>query len=164
MSRDQYIQYLRSQGIRIGEGCDIHKNVYFGTEPFLIQIGKNSRITKGVQFITHDGGVWTLRRMGLIDDKSVKYGNIVVGDNCNISWDVTIMPNVRIGNNCVIAAGAVVTKDIPSNTIWGGIPAKQIETVEAYYTKIVSQCVPTYYMTMEEKKAYLQKYKPELFK
>lgn len=120
MSQRQYIDYLRKCGAVIGMGCDISKMAYFGTEPWLIRIGDNTRITQGVQFITHDGGLWTLRKMGLIGMEDVKYGNIVIGDNCNISWNAIIMPNCKIGDNCVIAAGAVVTKDIPSGTVWGG--------------------------------------------
>ena len=113
MSNSSYIRYLRAKGVHIGTGCNIHKGVVFGTEPWLIKIGNNVRITKGVQFITHDGGLWTLRKMGLIDKEAVKYGTIMIGDNCNISWNVIIMPDVMIGNNCIIAAGAVVTKNIP---------------------------------------------------
>lgn len=93
----------------------------------------------------------------------MKYGAIHIGDNCNISWDVTIMPGVRIGNNVVVAAGAIVTKDIPDGTVWGGIPARQIETIEDYAHKVNQQCVPTYSMTREEKYNYLKKFRPELF-
>lgn len=163
MSRTEYVNYLRKQGVIIGENCDISKNAVFGSEPWLIKIGNNVRITQHVQFITHDGGLWTLRKMGLIPESSVKFGRIVVGDNCNISWNVTIMPNVTIGDNCVIAAGAVVTKDIPSGEIWGGVPAKKIETVEEYYTKIKDDIVPTFGMSSEIKRKYLLENKPELF-
>lgn len=163
MSARQYIGYLRTEGVIIGEGCNIHKSAKFGSEPWLIRLGNNVRITQGVNFITHDGGLWTLRKMNLIGSECVKYGQIVVGDNCNISWNVTIMPNVHIGDNCVIAAGAVVTKDVPTGTVWGGIPAKQIETIEEYYRKCVDECVPTYSMSSTEKKRYLLNNKPELF-
>lgn len=163
MGNSSYIQYLRSKGIRIGIGCNIHKKAVFGTEPWLIKLGNNVRITKGVQFITHDGGLWTLRKMGLIDKEAVKYGTIIIGDNCNISWNVIIMPNVVIGDNCIIAAGAVVTKNVPSGTIWGGVPAKQIETIEDYLKKVSKNTVPTYSMSEAEKKAYLKTNCPELF-
>lgn len=163
MSKSQYQEYLKSEGVTIGNGCDIHKSAQFGSEPWLIKIGDNVRITQGVKFITHDGGLWTLRKMGLIDGENVKYGSISVGNNCNISWDVTIMPNVHIGDNCVIAAGAVVTKNVPAGTIWGGVPAKQIETIDTYYKKVSSQCVPTYSMQPKDKKQYLKENKPELF-
>ena len=163
LSKNAYIDYLREKGVTIGDGCDIHKSAQFGSEPWLISIGNNTRITQGVKFITHDGGLWTLRKMGLIGKEDVKYGHIVIGDNCNISWDVTIMPNCRIGDNCVIAAGAVVTKNVPSGTICGGVPAKQIETIEEYYSKIKNDCVPAFSMTEEEKRLYLFEHRPDLF-
>lgn len=164
MSKSQYQNYLRTIGVEIGKGCDIDKTAYFGSEPWLIAIGNNTRITRGVQFITHDGGLWTLRHMEVIGKEDVKYGNIVIGSNCNISWNVTIMPNVKIGNNVVVAAGAIVTKDIPDNTVWGGVPARQIETIEEYAEKIKCDCVPTYSMTQQEKQAYLKENKPSLFR
>lgn len=120
MSGTQYINYLRKKGVTIGNGCHISKTANFGSEPFLIKIGDNVRITQRVQFITHDGGLWVLRNLGLIDKKEVKYGSIVIGNNCNISWDVTIMPNVVLGNNCIVAPGAVVTKSFSDNSILGG--------------------------------------------
>lgn len=163
MNNEQYIEYLRRKGTVIGTGCNIHKKAVFGTEPWLIRIGNNVRITKGVQFITHDGGLWTLRRMGLIDKEAVKYGAVRIGDNCNISWNVTIMPGVVIGKNCVIAAGAVVTKNVPPGTVWGGVPAKQIETIEEYHKKAAQTLVPTYSMGEEAKKTYLKEHCPELF-
>lgn len=47
------------------------------------------------------------------------------------------MPNVHIGKNCIIAAGNVVTKNVPDNEVWGGVPAKHITTMEEYSKKIV---------------------------
>lgn len=163
LSKEQYINYLQKKGVKIGSGCDIHKSAQFGSEPWLIRIGNNTRITQGVKFITHDGGLWTLRKMGLLYKESVKYGNIIIGDNCNISWDVIIMPNVKIGDNCVIACGAVVTKNVPSGTVWGGVPAKQIETIQEYLVKVKFDCVPTFSMSEREKEKYLLHNKPDLF-
>ena len=163
MSQEKYVDLLRKQGVRIGQNCDIAKNVNFGSELWLITIGDNVRITQKVQFITHDGGLWTLRKMKLIDKESVKYGKIVIGDNCNISWNTIIMPNVEIGNNCVIAAGAVVTKNVPAGEVWGGIPAKKIESIEEYYKKIKNELVPTYGMSSSEKIKYLKDNRPDLF-
>lgn len=101
--------------------------------------------------------------MGIISDESVKYGKIRIGDNCNISWNVVIMPNVTIGDNCVIAAGAVVTKNVSSREIWGGVPAKKIESIKEYYSKIQTDVVPTFSMSNEEKRIYLKYNMPELF-
>ena len=49
------------------------------------------------------------------------------GENAWIGANVTIMPGVTVGENAVIAGGAVVTKDVPSNTVVGGNPAKVIK-------------------------------------
>ena len=52
---------------------------------------------------------------------------VVIGDDCWIGRRVMIMAGVTIGEGCVIAAGAVVTKDIPPYSVVGGIPAKVIK-------------------------------------
>lgn len=163
MSGDQYIEYLRKKGVSIGKGCSISKTANFGSEPFLIRIGDNVRITQRVQFITHDGGLWVLRNLGLIERQEVKYGSIVIGNNCNISWDATIMPNVVLGNNCIVAPGAVVTKSFPDNSILGGVPAKMIETIDVYHKKITGKTVPLYGLSMKEKEVYLKTHRDDLF-
>lgn len=69
------------------------------------------------------------------------------------------MPNVTIGDNCVIAAGAVVTKNIPSNSVAAGVPARVVESIEEYRSKVLSKCVHTKHLSFENKKRYLQKYR-----
>lgn len=147
---------FKSKGGIIGSGCDIYPNVEFGSEPYLIRIGNNVRITYGVKFITHDGGLWTLRKMGLADNIDV-FGMIEIGDNTNIGWNVIIMPGVKIGKNCVIGAGAIVTKDIPNNSVAVGAPAKVIESIEEYAEKVKTKCDYTKDLGWIEKKKYLTK-------
>ena len=65
------------------------------------------------------------RRKHLAIAKPIRIGNDVwIGGN------VTILPGVTIGNNVVVAAGAVVTKDVPDNNLVGGVPAKKIKDIE----------------------------------
>ncbi len=54
---------------------------------------------------------------------------VTIGDDVWMGGNVTILPGVTIGNNVIIAAGAVVTKDVPSNTLVGGVPAKKIKSL-----------------------------------
>ena len=61
-SKNKY-KKLREMGIKLGENCEIYDNVSWGSEPYMISIGNHVRITNGVRFITHDGGVWVLRAM-----------------------------------------------------------------------------------------------------
>ncbi|MEM9022587.1 MAG: acyltransferase [Bacteroidota bacterium] len=60
----------------------------------------------------------------LIRHQGVSRKGIHIGRNCWIGSKVTVLDGVTIGDNCVIAAGAVVTKDMPANSIIGGVPAK----------------------------------------
>lgn len=56
---------------------------------------------------------------------------VIIGDDVWIGGNCTILPGVTIGNNVVVAAGAVVTKDVPDNSLVGGVPAKLIRELEA---------------------------------
>lgn len=149
----------RKQGATIGQGCEIYNSVLFGSEPYLITIGDNVRLTSGVKLITHDGGIWTLRKMGLLENADI-FGKIEIGDNTHIGMNSIIMPNVKIGKNCIIGCGAVVTKDIPDNCIAVGVPAKVIKTIDQYYEDHKEIVDFTKHMSYEEKKLYvLEKYK-----
>lgn len=54
---------------------------------------------------------------------------IVIGDNCWLGGDVTILPGVTIGNNTIIGAGSVVTKDIPENVVAVGNPCRVLRAI-----------------------------------
>ena len=62
--------------------------------------------------------------------KMLDLKSILIKRNAWIGAAATILPGVTIGENAVVAAGAVVNKDVPDNTIVGGIPAKIIKTIE----------------------------------
>lgn len=160
-SNEEYVSMLRKLGVTIGDNCEIYKNdIVWGSEPYLITIGDNVRITAGVKFVTHDGGLWTLRALGKGNDID-KFGRIKIGNNVHIGWDSIIMPGVEIGDNCVIGCGAVVTKNIPSNTVSVGVPAKVIMTIDEYYQKNKKYFLNTKYMDAKTKKEYLLNYYSE---
>ena len=84
------------------------------------------------------------------------FGKIVIGNNVHIGMNTIIMPGITIGNNVVIGCGAVVTHDIPNNSVAVGVPARVIETYDAYLCKASKKCDFTKAMTHEEKKQYLE--------
>lgn len=108
---------------------DCGKNIQFGKQVFInaccnfqdqggIVIGDNS-------FIGHKVVFATLNHGRLPEDRSTLYpAPIVVGKNVWIGAAATILPGVTIGDNAIVAAGAVVTKDVAANSVVGGVPAK----------------------------------------
>lgn len=164
-SSNTKIKYARKSGVKIGEGCTLLGRVEWGSEPYLIEIGDNVRITSGVFFVTHDGGVHVLRREWDGHEASPNldlFKRIKIGSNVFIGIRTTIMPGVTIGDNVIIGAGSIVTKDIPSNTVACGVPARPIRTLEEYAEKAKRIGVPTKGMGSEEKKDFLLKHVKEL--
>ncbi len=122
---------LRRMGLTIGEGFRFMSLPDFGSEPYLITIGKHVGIADGVVFITHDGGTQVFRHQERYR-KVIKYGRINILDNCVVGQRAILMPGVTIGPNSVIAAGSVVSRSIPANVLASGNPAKPVMTIEQY--------------------------------
>lgn len=64
-----------------------------------------------------------------IDEQGITTKPVIIGDDVWIGANAVILPGVTIGKHCVVAAGAVVTKDVQDNTIVGGVPAKEIKKI-----------------------------------
>ena len=60
---------------------------------------------------------------------------MVIRKNAWIGAGATILPGVTVGEDAIVAAGAVVTKDVPSGAILGGVPAKHLKQIEGYDTE-----------------------------
>ena len=129
--------YLRSLGATVGDNCRI-LTTSFGSEPWLISVGNNVTITSGVKILTHDGATWLIR-----DSKGRRYSykKVEIGNNVFIGVNVIIMPGVKIEDNVIIAAGSIVTKSIPKDSIIGGNPAKIIGKYFDYETRAIDNFV-----------------------
>lgn len=64
-----------------------------------------------------------------VERQSLMPGKVHIKQNAWIGAGATILPGISIGENAVVAAGAVVTKDVPANTVVAGIPAKVIKSL-----------------------------------
>ena len=90
-----------------------------------VSIGNNVNLAQGITVtaLNHNFEDTTKR----IDEQGVSTQPVVIGDDVWIGANAVILPGVTIGRHCVVAAGAVVTKDVPDNTVVGGVPAKIIK-------------------------------------
>ncbi len=127
------LRRARRAGAVIGEGCRFADLPDFGSEPYLIRIGRDVRFAPRVAMITHDGGIRVIQtldpeRYGTVH----KFGRIEIRDNCVIGWGAIILPGVRIGPDCVIAAGSVVTRSIPPGVLAAGNPARPVMSIQGY--------------------------------
>ena len=149
------IRYAQKIGVNVG-GVHIYGRVSWSSEPWIITLGNNVHITDGVKFITHDGG--TLLYRSQIPDLEITKP-INVGNDVYIGNNVIILPGVTIGNNVVIGAGAVVTKDIPDNSVAVGVPARVIKTADEYLEKLKRESLHLGHLSGQEKdKALMDHY------
>ena len=132
------ISHARAIGVTLGEGCRLI-DVTFSSEPYLVTLG-NRVSASGTHFETHDGGVWVLRQTYPELDRIAP---ITVGDNVFIGHGSIILPGVTIGSNVVIGAGSVVTRDIASDCVAAGVPARPIGSIADYADKALARGVMT---------------------
>lgn len=131
----------------IGEEIDKSTTVF---PPFHTNVGRFIRLGRNV-FINHACSFLDLGGITIEDDvmigprvnitsenhpveaarrKTLVPGAVVIKQNAWIGAGATILPGVTVGKNSVVAAGAVVTKDVPANTVVAGVPAKTIKQIE----------------------------------
>ncbi len=135
-------------------GVYIYGSVEWSTEPWIITLGNHVHITDGVKFITHDGGTLLFRSQ--VPDLEITKP-ITIGDDVYIGNNVIILPGVTVGNKVIIGAGAVVTKNIPDNSVVVGVPARVIKTTEEYFEKIQKESLHVGHLKGKEKDKELKK-------
>jgi acetyltransferase-like isoleucine patch superfamily enzyme len=138
----------------INLGCNI-------TDPSLVRLGNNVGLSDCSLF-GHDGVAGLLsERFGTKVDS---VGPIDIRDNCFIGHGALIMPRVTIGPDSIVAAGAVVSKDVPPGVVVGGNPAKVICTIEALMANVEARCATYPWMDLIRQRSglYDPKVEPEL--
>ena len=136
INSDKRNKYLKKHNVF----AEMGDNVFFQprfipSDPKLIKFHNNVIVTSNVTFVTHD--IFDIGINYMYKDKQVPVlmKPIEIMDNVFIGCNSTILGGVRIGNNVVIAAGSVVTKDVPDNSVVAGNPARVIESFDDYINK-----------------------------
>jgi acetyltransferase-like isoleucine patch superfamily enzyme len=128
-SGDEYARFLRARNTFHAQGdfCYIMPTTVF-TDPKYVEIGNNVQMAT-CTVLGHDGSVAMLNRAYDVTLDAV--GPVRLKDNVFIGHNSIIMPNVTIGPNAIVAAGALVTRDVPEGKIVSGVPAKVVGSVDA---------------------------------
>lgn len=107
--------YRRIYGMDIGEGVRISLGARIDkTYPEGIHIGDYTAVTSGAAILTHD----FINRL---------HTDVYVGKNCFIGFGAIILPGVRLGDSVIVTGNSVVGRDVPSNCVVMGNPARVVE-------------------------------------
>lgn len=116
-------RYVNSE-INIGDNVSTNNNIFILAANF-IEIGNDTLIGQNVVIMDHEAhGISPLNRRQVGE-----IGKVIIGQNVWIGNNVTVLKNSEIGDNSIIAVGAVVNGVFPKNVIIGGIPAKIIKSI-----------------------------------
>jgi acetyltransferase-like isoleucine patch superfamily enzyme len=136
-SGSEYAKFIRRHGNlhSIGEHCSILTTTIF-TDPSLVRIGNNVQFSS-CTLIGHDGVIEMLNHAYGVKLEAV--GKIDIRDNVFIGFHAIILPNVTIGPNAIVAAGAIVTKDVAPGDVVAGVPARPIGRVDDLVKKLSTE-------------------------
>lgn len=116
--------YFNYGNLSIGENAFLGRKVFLDLANKIV-IKKDAVISEGVSILTHqDVGERMLK-----SHYKRKDGDVILDEGCFIGANVTILCGVRVGRCSVVAAGAVVNKDVPDYTVVGGVPAKFLKNL-----------------------------------
>ena len=120
ISRKLRVVKLRIKGYDIPYSAIIEGSVLLDKlYPRGIHVGENTLVAGGVKILSHD-------HCKRVNNNQPFLIDTFIGKNCFIAVGAIILPGVKIGDEVIVGAGAVVTKDVPSNTVVAGNPAKII--------------------------------------
>jgi acetyltransferase-like isoleucine patch superfamily enzyme len=158
----EFAEYWKRQGWlhSLGDRCSFNPDVNI-TDPAYTSIGNNC-ILSSCTLLGHDAVAPMLNNV--YGTKVDAVGKVVIHDNCFIGHGAIVMPDTTIGPNSIVAAGAVVTKDVAPGTVVGGVPARVICTTAELMERMKERSAAYPWMDLIEKRegTYDADLEPEL--
>ncbi len=145
------VRHARLIGVNLGSNCLIYRSMEWPSEPYLVTIGNNVQLTRGVAIHTHGGDNVIRRKVPDFD----AFGKVVIKDWAYIGSHAQIMPGVTIGEGAMVAAGSIVTKSVPDGMVVGGNPARLLCSVDEYLERNIQYNMHTKGLDEKEKKQRL---------
>ncbi len=146
----EWAEFLKARKVlyAMGENCSVQTNVHIA-DPSYVKMGNNVRLS-GCTLFGHDGSINMINRAyGLSLDR---VGKIELRDNVYIGHQAIILPGVTIGPNAIVAANAVISKDVPDNVVYGGVPGKLICRLDDYVERLEKETADLPWMHLIEKR------------
>lgn len=127
--REYYIEGLIRRGLKVGSNVRFAADVFLDpSHCSLISIGNHVTFAPNVRIIAHDAS--TKQFLGF-----TRIGCVRILDDCFIGDSVIVLPGVTIGPRSIVGAGAIVTRDVPADSVAVGHPAQVICALEEYLSK-----------------------------
>lgn len=121
-----YLRMLQEHGLTLGRNVSFQEGIFIDpSHCFLISIGDDCVFAPNVRLIAHDASAKLVAG-------ATRLGCIRIGSRCFLGDSVIVLPGVTIGDDCIVGAGSVVSRDIPSGSVAAGNPARVIRTTEEY--------------------------------
>ena len=131
-----YFSYIHIEAREKNSRIFIKENVFISNSVTIISMNTEIYISENV-LIGHDVQIYDSDfHSTKMDERKINKLNykdefsVFLGKNCWIGSNSIILKGVKIGENSVIAANSIVTKNVPSNVVYGGIPAKFIKKID----------------------------------
>lgn len=135
-SSETYISFLKSNGAKIGDNTFIYDpstTLVDTSAPDFLEIGKYVQITSGCKILCHDYSYSVF--FNVYHDLPRQQKITKIGNNVFLGMNTIVCMGSNIGDNVIIGAGSVVCGNVESNSVYAGVPAKKIYTLEQYYKK-----------------------------
>jgi acetyltransferase-like isoleucine patch superfamily enzyme len=154
----EYALFLQRHGNlhAIGNHCSILQSTVI-TDPPLVRLGDNVNLSS-CSLICHDGSIAVLNRAYGV--KLDRVGKIDIRDNVFIGYGAIVLPNVTIGPNAIVAAGAVVNRDVAPGDIVAGVPARPVGRMDDLVKRLAADTARLPWAELIEKRA--GHYSPEM--